>query len=315
MSGTSCSPEAVGLSPRTTCWKSGRYVSAPKSAKPTTKPTALVMRKTGLRNRRSGRIGSAARRSAAAKATRARTPSAPSPTISARAPVERRPAERRDQHDRRQADRQQQRPEPVDDVPGALPAAGQGDGQDAEGGQAERQVDVEDRAPADVRREEAADERPEDRRDAEDGAEEPGVLAALARRDDVPDRRLRGHHEPAAAEALHRAEGDELRHDSASPHSAEPMRNTTSAPCSTSLRPSWSPELAVERRDDGDGQQVGGDDPREVLEPAEVADDRRQRGRDDRLVQRRQQHDEHEPADDDGQPGSPLVLHAPGGTR
>jgi hypothetical protein len=36
-----------------------------------------------------------------------------------------------------------------------------------------------------------------------------------------------------------------------------------------------------------------------VVEPAEVADDRRQRGRDDRLVERREQQDEQERAEDE----------------
>ena len=78
---------------------------------------------------------------------------------------------------------------------------------------------------------------PIDARDAEDGAEEPRVAAALARRDDVADRRLRADHQPAAAEPLDRAEDDELGMPCAIPHSAEPIRKITSAACSTILRP------------------------------------------------------------------------------
>ena len=58
-------------------------------------------------------------------------------------------------------------------------------------------------------------------------------------------------------------------------------------------------ELAVQRRHDRLRQQVRGDDPREVLEAAEVADDRRQRRRDDRLIERGEQHHEHEAREDD----------------
>jgi hypothetical protein len=36
-----------------------------------------------------------------------------------------------------------------------------------------------------------------------------------------------------------------------------------------------------------------------VLEPAEVADDRRQRGRDDRLIERGEEHRQHQRADHD----------------
>ena len=41
-----------------------------------------------------------------------------------------------------------------------------------------------------------------------------------------------------------------------------------------------------------------GDDPRQMLEAAEIADDRRQRSRDDRLVERGEEHAEHERAED-----------------
>jgi hypothetical protein len=63
ISGVNWRPEIVGLWPLTICRKRGRYVTEPKSAKPTMKPTMLVTRKTLFRNRSSGRIGSGARRS------------------------------------------------------------------------------------------------------------------------------------------------------------------------------------------------------------------------------------------------------------
>ena len=103
---------------------------------------------------------------------------------------------------------------------------------------ADRQVDVEDPAPGQVVDEEAAEQRADHRRDAEDGAEEALVAAALARRDDVADHGDRDHDQPAAAEPLERAEGDQLAPCSAlSPQSAEPTRKITIAVCSTSLRP------------------------------------------------------------------------------
>ena len=51
-------------------------------------------------------------------------------------------------------------------------------------------------------------------------------------------------------------------------------------------------QLPVQRTDDGRGQQVRGHHPREVLQPAEVADDRRQRRRHDRLIERRDEQHE-----------------------
>ena len=83
ITGISCRPDSVGVAPRTTCWNSGRYVSAPNSAKPITKPIALVTAKTRLRNRCSGRIGSAARDSCQMKAPMPATATTPSATISA----------------------------------------------------------------------------------------------------------------------------------------------------------------------------------------------------------------------------------------
>jgi hypothetical protein len=83
ITGSSWSPDSVGLSPRTTCWNSGRNVSAPNSAKPTTSPTALVTTNTRLRNSAGGSTGSEARRSATAKPARASTASTPSPTMNA----------------------------------------------------------------------------------------------------------------------------------------------------------------------------------------------------------------------------------------
>jgi hypothetical protein len=56
-------------------------------------------------------------------------------------------------------------------------------------------------------------------------------------------------------------------------------------------------ELAVERRYRRAGQQIRGDHPRQLLEVAEMPPDGRQRGRDDGLVQRAQEHRQHD-ADD-----------------
>ena len=57
-------------------------------------------------------------------------------------------------------------------------------------------------------------------------------------------------------------------------------------------------ELAVERRDRGRGKQIGGDDPGEVLDVRVGAPDGRERGRDDRLVKRREKHREHQAEND-----------------
>ena len=73
---------------------------------------------------------------------------------------------------------------------------------DDESDRSDRQVDVEDPAPREVVDEESAEQRPDDRRHAEDGAEDPLVAAAIARRDHVADHRDRRDDEAAGAEAL-----------------------------------------------------------------------------------------------------------------
>ena len=77
------------------------------------------------------------------------------------------------------------------------------------------------------------------------------------------------------------------------PQSAEPIRKMTIA--SWKIRPATVEvgDLAPERGAGGRGQQVGGDDPGEVLETAEVADDAGQGGADDALVERGQEHAGH----------------------
>jgi len=58
---------------------------------------------------------------------------------------------------------------------------------DAQGDQADRQVDPEDPAPAGTVGEQTAEQRAGHRGQTEDGTEVPHVLAALARRDHVAD--------------------------------------------------------------------------------------------------------------------------------
>ena len=76
------------------------------------------------------------------------------------------------------------------------------------------------------------------------------------------------------------------------PHSAEPTRNSDDRRLQHDLAAEQVAEFAVQRHDDGRAEQVGGDDPRQVVEAAEFADDGRQRGRDDGLIERGEQHDQ-----------------------
>ena len=86
ISGSSCRPEAVGLSPRTTCWKSGRNVTAPNSAKPMIEADRArdPERRAAPQARRQDRLGGAAlhqeERDEGDDARRRRAPRSPATT-------------------------------------------------------------------------------------------------------------------------------------------------------------------------------------------------------------------------------------------
>jgi hypothetical protein len=66
--------------------------------------------------------------------------------------------------------------------------------------------------PREVVDEEAAEQRPDHRRDAEDGAKEALIAATVPWRDDVPDNGDRDHEQAPAAETLNRPKDDQLGH-------------------------------------------------------------------------------------------------------
>ena len=134
------------------------------------------------------------------------------------------------------------------------------------------------------------------------------VAPALAGRDQVTDDRHHADHQAAGAEALDGAEGDQLHHavlraaehpEPAMPHSAEPTRKMTIEVRKTDLAAVQVTELAPDRGGDGGAQDVRGDHPGEVVEPAELADDPRQRGADDHVVEHREHHRDHQPEQHD----------------
>jgi hypothetical protein len=149
--------------------------------------------------------------------------------------------------------------------------------------------------------EEPADQRADDRRDAEDRAERALVLAALPRRHDVADDRLGQHQQAAAADALDRAEGDELAHVPRLAAQGRAGQEDHDRAEEEVLAAVLVAKLAPDLRRRGRGEQVRGHHPGQVRQAAEVVDDRRQRGGDDRLVERGEQQREHERAVDDQQ--------------
>ena len=262
------------------------------------RPMPLATVKTRMRKRRSGRIGSAARRSATTKATVVRDRDRHQREDGRRVPGVGRAAEAGEEDDRRQRRGQEPGAGVVDDVAAPCRRRLEHDGDDRQRGGADGQVDVEDPAPREVLDEVAAEQRPDDRRDAEDRAEEALVAAAIAWRDDVADRRHRGHDQPAAAQALQGAEGDQLAHVLRHAAQGGADQEQHDRDLQHELAAVQVAELAVDRRGDRGRQQVRRDHPRQVLDAAEVADDRRQRRGDDRLVEGRQEQHEHQRRED-----------------
>ena len=169
---------------------------------------------------------------------------------------------------------------------------------------ADRHVDVEDPAPAQVVHEEAADQRPEHAGHAEYRAEDALVTAALPGRHHVPDDALRPGEQPAAADALHRAGGDQLDHRVGQPGEDRPDQEDHDRGLEELLAAVQVAQLPPQRRGRRRGQQVRGHHPGQMGQPVQVAGDRRQGGGHDRLVQRGQQHAEQQCADDDQHPAA-----------
>ena len=89
---------------------------------------------------------------------------------------------------------------------------GQQPGDDGEADDADRDVDVEDPVPAERVGQEATERRAEQGGDAEHGAEQALVLAALLGGEQVADDRQRDREQRAGAEALDAPEQDQLLH-------------------------------------------------------------------------------------------------------
>ncbi len=225
------------------------------------------------------------------------------------APAPGRTAEGGDEDQAGRDGRDEEGAEVVDDVLLAADRDVQDGRDDDERDDADRQVDVEHPAPAEVLGEEPAEEGAQHARDAEDGAEEALVLSALARGDQVADDRHRQHHEAAAAQPLERPEADELRHVLGDPAEGRADQEDHDRGLEELLAAVLVAELAPERGRGRGGQQIGGHHPRQVVEPAQLADDRRERRGDDGLVEGREQHAEEQGSDrhEDAPAGLPLT--------
>ncbi len=161
-----------------------------------------------------------------------------------------------------------------------------------------RQVDPEDQRPVQLLGEHAAEHRPEHAGGHEHRGDQALVAGTLLGRDDVGDDGLGQRDQAAAADALQAAGEDQGQHrggERAGDRAQDEQRDAGQQHGAAAVDVA---ELAVERRHRGRAQQVGGDHPRQVVEVAQLAADGRQCRRDDGLVERAQEHRQHD-ADQD----------------
>ena len=124
------------------------------------------------------------------------------------------------------------------------------------------------------------------------------IATALLGRDQIGEHDHAHGRQPAAAEAMQDAAQDQDQHvrrqraHERAGHIGQD-RDAQREPASMDVR-----DLAVERNDRGRCQEIGGDQPGKVVHVAEIAPDRRQRRRQNGLVERaherRQQHAQHD---------------------
>ena len=171
-------------------------------------------------------------------------------------------------------------------------------GDDDRGHEADGHRGEEEPAPAPVVGDEAAGQGARDRRDAEDRAHEALVLAALTGGDDVADDRLGQRHQGAHAQALDGAAEDEHPEVPGEPTDDRADHEDDEAGEVEAAAAVEVGQLADDGHGDRGDEHRGRGDPAVVLHAAELGDDARHRGADDRLADRRDEHAEHE-ADED----------------
>src|SRR5829696_6627252 len=262
-------------------------------AMPTNAMQATLAATVWLRSRWKGMIGSGTRRSQSPKSASNTTAAVSAPstwkeTMGSRARPRRAPA------GASSCPAEDARAEPVDVVllfvgPLRHRCEDHGERHAADG-----QVHVEDPAPARVVDDEATDQRPDDRRGGEDRADQPLVAAAVARRHDHPDHREGQRKDPARADALDRAEDDELNHVLRRPAERRAEDEDRDRDDEERLAPVDVAEPPVQRHRHRRAEHVGGEDPRVLRDPAELGDDSRQRRRDDRLIEGGEQQRHHQ---------------------
>src|SRR6185369_15104464 len=162
----------------------------------------------------------------------------------------------------------------------------------------QRKIDVEDPAPGQVRRKVSTEQWTGDRSNSKSSAKDPLVSSAISRRNDVAHDCLRRDHQSATTETLNRTKQDQVSHGLTQTAQRRTDQENDDCKLKYALSTVEIAELAVDWSDDGLGQKIRGDDPRKMFQSAELADDSRKRCRNDRRVERSEQHDEQQAAED-----------------
>ncbi len=159
--------------------------------------------------------------------------------------------------------------------------------------QADRQVHVEHRAPAEGLREKAAERRADRVGDAEGGAHQHLPAQAHDRiGEQVGHAGERGAHQHPAADALQHPRGHQEAHAARHPAQHRGGGEHHDRGDHEGLAAVIVAQPAEDRHGDHRGQQVGGRDPRVQIEAAQLGHDGRQRGADHGLVEGDQHRDE-----------------------
>lgn len=143
---------------------------------------------------------------------------------------------------------------------------------------------------------ETADQWADNRRQAEDAAEQSLIASAVGRWDNVGDRRHADHHQPPPP-SLCSAHQYQLRHVLRQPAERGTGKKQHDRHLQHDFTPEQIAEFTVQRHHDGRAEDIGGNHPREFIQSAELANDSRQGGGDNGLVQRRQQHHQQQGAE------------------
>lgn len=167
--------------------------------------------------------------------------------------------------------------------------------------QADGDVDVERPAPAEVRGDETTDQRAADAADRLDDRYQALVPAALARREQDTDQRERSGQQATGPDALQGSEADQLAHGRGLTRQGRADHEHHDRAQEEELPVVQVAELSPDRDRARAGEGVGDHYPGDVVQPADLADDRWHRCADYQAVELAEQHGqqdaEHDPAD------------------